>query len=221
MRYSSALSQISAFSKCCARTSYCSASRSFDRSSIAVAIRRWSYFPARTQERAVRDVLRQGVLEGVLGLREDPGLADQLEPDELPQRCLRTRVRLHDTVEKTTAERPSDHGGGLERALRRFRKAIDARRNDVLDRVGYGEVIESLRQHPAVATRPDAARLPERLDELLDEERVAFRLSCDQSLQAVGQALGGQHRTGHHDGISRRQRAGRDAVMIAALAKRM
>src|SRR5262245_63217691 len=102
-----------------------------------------------SEERAVGDVLREGVLEGVLGLREHARLVDQLQRDELSQGRLGTR--LDQAVEQMTAELPPDHRGGLERALRPIRKPVDPRGNDVLDRVGDEEIGKRLGQYPVIA----------------------------------------------------------------------
>jgi hypothetical protein len=173
------------------------------------------------KERAVRDFLGEGVLEDELRLRKDARLVDQLERDEVSQQCLDPRARLHDTVQEAAAEPATDRRGGLERPLRPLGEAIDARRNHVLDRVGHDEIVEWLGERPALVAPLDGPGLLKRLDQLLDEERVAFGLARDESQQALGEALRGQHGPSHRHGIARRQRVGADASVIAAIAERM
>ena len=53
---------------------------------------------------------------------------------------------------------------------------------------GTDDLIERPAQHPARALAPDRAGLAERLDQLLDEERVALGLAPDQRVQLAGRS---------------------------------
>jgi len=73
-----------------------------------------------------------------------------------------------------------------------------------LDGVRHEDVFESLRQSVALPRTPDTAGLSERLDDLLDEERVALRPAYEQGLKVIGQTLGDEHRARHRDAVSDR-----------------
>src|SRR5262249_54519225 len=129
---------------------------------------------------------RQGMLEGVFELRKQSLFVDQLECREFPQARLGALGAFGDPVEHTAAELSADNGGHLKDTLGALGESIDPRRNDALDGIRDEDVFEWLCQRVALWDTPDTAGFLERLDEFLDEKRVAFRLTCEQGLEVVG-----------------------------------
>jgi len=67
-------------------------------------------------------------------------------------------------------------------------RRVDARGDDVLDGVGDVDLVDGGGEHEPPIGRLDRARLAERADHLLHEERIALRLQGDQLDERPGQA---------------------------------
>src|SRR5262245_50598938 len=126
------------------------------------------------------------MLEGVFELRKESLLVDQLECRELPQECLRALGAFSDPVEQAAAELSADNGSHLKDTLGALGESIDPRRDDALDRIRDENVFESRCKRVALSDTPYSSGFPKRLDEFLDERRVALRLACEQGLEVVG-----------------------------------
>ena len=149
------------------------------------------------EERVVGDVVSERVLEHVRQLGEQALLVDELDSLELAQELLVLTPDVADTVEEAARELPADHRRELERLLGRFRQSIDARHDDVLDRVGNDDALEQGGEDVAAALQPDGADLLERLHDFFDEEGIALGLLGDESLERVGETLGRKHAPSH------------------------
>ena len=149
------------------------------------------------QERGIGHVLGEGVLEHVGQLGEEPALVDQLERGQLAQEPVGPLADLGEAVDEAAREFATDDRGELERALGGLGQTVDPRGDDVLDRARNGDLAHGPGE---LVARPHPSQRPtlfQRLDQLLDVERIALRLAADQPAQRVGQGVGGQH-GGHH-----------------------
>ena len=163
----------------------------------------------------------QRVLEHVGQLGEEGLFIDQLDGLQLGQEVLGPPVQVGDAIEESPRELAADDGRELQRLLRRVGQPIDARHDDVLDRVGDDDLVEMSGQDIASAVPTDDAHLLQRLHDLFDEERIAFGLPDDQMLEILGQAVGVEHGLGHgHAGLAR-QGVERDPGVIRPVAERM
>jgi hypothetical protein len=74
------------------------------------------------EQRAVSDVLGEGVLEPVRDLGEDALLVDQLHRSQLAQQGVALAADRAQALDEALREVAPDDGGGLQRALRRLRQ---------------------------------------------------------------------------------------------------
>ena len=142
--------------------------------------------PSLDEERRVGHVVGQGVGEQVDHLREQRLLPDQLDGGQLAQHGVEVSADLGEPPEQAAGELAPDDRGHLERALGLVGQAVDARGDDVLDGVGDVDPVDGGGEHEPPVRRLDRARLAERADHLLDEERIALRLPGDQLGRAPG-----------------------------------
>jgi len=137
------------------------------------------------------------VFESVRELGRTTFSYNELDGLQLAKEVLGPFSGGREPIQEATAEVASDHGGHLESALRRFREAVDACHEDVLDGVGHQDLVDRPGQDIAVSGQPYGLRFLQGLHDLLDEERVSFGLSDDQRRQLLGQVRGCEHRLGH------------------------
>jgi len=104
---------------------------------------------------AVGNLLRQRMLERILGDRIQALRVDELGRDQLPERCSELLLRqFRDPREDGLGEVLADHGGGLERGLFPLTEPIDAGREDRLDACRDLELLDG--PHEAMSS-PGAA----------------------------------------------------------------
>ena len=110
------------------------------------------------EQRAVGDLLGQGVLEGVGRLRQAGLLVDEFGGGQ-PREALVDGGRVFgNSIQQPAAEISPDDGGELKRRLRRLRQAVDACRDHALDGVRNDDGIQGRREDQAIAGgrhRPD------------------------------------------------------------------
>ena len=125
------------------------------------------------QQAAVRDLVRERVLEGVLEIRKEPGLVEELGGLQVVEPATERLVRqLGDRLEQRERHVLADDGGDLEQAFVLRGEPVDARRQHRLDRGRDLDRLDRLRQ-PIPASLPrQRLRLHQRPDGLLQEERV-------------------------------------------------
>src|SRR5258705_486628 len=123
---------------------------------------------------AVGDFLGERMLEGVLDLGEEHLLEDQIASAERANGVFQLRLgNLADPLEDRLREALADDRRGLQKAPLALGKPIDARRQQRLDRRRYAELGDGPDQPIRPAPALQAAPLDQRLDDLLDEERIA------------------------------------------------
>jgi hypothetical protein len=123
-------------------------------------------------ERPVRGLLDQHVLEPVFGLRPPASLADQVEPLEFHERAPDVGV-VRDGLEVRQAERTAEHGRGKQRVARAGIQPVDPRDDDFLD--GRRDLdLDLVVEPPAVVLVHERAGIDQRPDDLLEEEGIAL-----------------------------------------------
>ena len=99
--------------------------------------------PPLLQETAVGHLVRQGVLEGVLTLGEEPRFVEELGRLEMREATMQRRLGpLGDGLQQGQRHVGADDGGGLEQALLLGGQAIDARGQHRLYRGGHLQAVE-------------------------------------------------------------------------------
>ena len=126
--------------------------------------RRVQLGPRLEQQAAIGDVANQSLREGEPQLRKELLLVQQLQGDELGHRRVGVLTRGRDRLQQADREFPAQHRRALQRALQRLSQAVDARREQIVNRLRNGFFR---------ARRPPLA-LAQIAGELLDEERVPF-----------------------------------------------
>ena len=124
----------------------------------------------------VRHLVREGVLERVLEVREEPGLVEELGGLEVRETASKPLLRQvgHRLEQGERHVRPDD-GRGLEQALLVGGQAVDAGGQDRLHRRGHLDARQGRRQAVGPALADQHLGLDQRADALLQEERVPFR----------------------------------------------
>ncbi len=156
------------------------------------------------QQAPVGHLVRERVLEGVLQVREELRLVEELRllqmREPAPQGLLRL---LRDRREQRVGHVLADHRGRLQELLLLWRQPVDARRQDRLHRGRDLQRLHRPRQPVRSALSRQRARLHQRAHRLLQEERVAAldqhlrerrepRVRAEQRREQLCRALGGQ-----------------------------
>ncbi len=136
-------------------------------------------------QRAVRGLLDQRVLEAVLGLGPSPALADEVQALQLVQRPpdspsppeTASSSGRPNCRPRTDAAMSASCASGLE--------PVDPREDDLLDRRRDLDR-DLVDEPPALAVRHERAGVDQRTDELLEEERVPLGGLEDPPLHLVG-----------------------------------
>jgi hypothetical protein len=125
------------------------------------------------QQSAVRDLVRESMLEGVLEIRIEARLVKELGGLEVIEPTAERLVRhLGDRLEQRERNVPADDRGDLEKMLVLRGEPVDARRQHRLDRGGNPDRLHRLRQSiPAWLSR-QLLRLHQRANRFLQEKRV-------------------------------------------------
>ena len=160
--------------------------------------------PALPQEARVGHVVGQRVLEGVLQIREELRLVEELRLLQMreppPQGLLRL---LRDRRQERVGHVLADHRGGLQEPLLLRRQPVDPRRQDRLHRRRHLQRLHRPRQPVRSALPRQRPRLHQGPHRLLQEERVAplhqhLRqrrqpgVRAEERRQQLRRALGGQ-----------------------------
>src|SRR5262249_1488076 len=139
-----------------------------------------------------RYVVRQGMLEHVGELWVERPLVDKLNRLQLAEVAVELSLELGRPIQQAHRELASDHGGGLEGPSWLLLQTSQRSHDHFLDSVRDGDHLALPREDVAVVVTvgaPKRTRLQERLDDLLDEERVALGLGGDDLPQVVGQTI--------------------------------
>ncbi len=132
--------------------------------------------PRPPQQRLVRGVLDQRVLEDVLRARAPPALVEQLRVDELVQAALQgPLLERRDRLQHLVGELAPEDRAEL-RDFANARQAIEPRHQQVLQRGGDRDVRERTRQLVALLAIAHEIRLDDRLRQLLHVQRHAVGL---------------------------------------------
>ncbi len=138
-------------------------------------------------QRAVRGLLDERVLEPVLGLGPATALTDQVQPHQIEQRLPNSTILAFDhRLEEGQTELPPEHGRGHQRVPCAGVESVDPRQDDLLDR---GRDLERnvVDEAPAVLVVRHRAGVHERPDQLLQEERIALGGLQDAALHVGGE----------------------------------
>ena len=109
------------------------------------------------QQAAVRDLVRERVLEGVLEIRKQPRLVDELGSLQAVEPAAERLVRqIGDRLEQRERHVLADDGGDLQQVFVFRREPVDARRQHHLDRGRDLDRLDRLRQ-PILARSPASA----------------------------------------------------------------
>ena len=126
------------------------------------------------QEAAVRDLMRERVREGVLEIRIEPGLIDELGGLQVVESATEHLVReISDRLEQRQRHVLADDGGDLQQTFVLRGEPVDARRQHRLDRRRDLDRLDWLRQPILARLSRQRLCLHQRPDRLLQEERVA------------------------------------------------
>src|SRR5205085_3158020 len=126
--------------------------------------RRMGPSPPLLELRGERDLLREWMLEEILGDRVERLLVDELGVLERLQRLAELRgVLLDDGGERRLVELASDHGGGLQHVLVALRQPIDARREDRVHGARHLEPVDWRDEAVRALAAPELPRLDQRL----------------------------------------------------------
>src|SRR5262245_24875965 len=140
--------------------------------------------PPLRRETPVSDLLRKGVLERVLEIRENLRLVEELGGLEIleppPQRLLGL---LDERLEEGERHVLPDHGGALEYALFLGREPVDPCGEDRLRRRRNLEALRRLRELVRAALSPEHLGLDQGPHALFEEEGIPFRPFDQEPLQ--------------------------------------
>jgi len=145
--------------------------------------------------RPIGHLLRQRVLERVHRLRIDRLLHEKLAAHESRQVRAEVATRIvHDATEERLGNLAADHGRGLQNVLSALRQPIDACREHTLHRGGNRHVAGAVLEPIRTGGPGDVADLHERMDQLLDEERVASGARAELALQRTQRRIAAEQR---------------------------
>ncbi len=141
-------------------------------------------------ERSVRRLLDQGVLEAVLGLRPAAALAQEVQSLEFGERGADLAVAVgRQCLQQRQAELSAEDRRGHQREVRRGREPVDPRQDHLLD--GRRDLDDDVVvEAPAVVLVHQRAGVCERAHELLQEEWVPLGRLQDPSFHLMGKGAG-------------------------------
>ena len=126
------------------------------------------------EQRAVGHFMRERVLEGVLGIREEPRLVEELRRLQMRESTLEVTLgHLRDDVQQLDRHVLADDGRGLEQLLVVRGQPLDAGRETHLHGGRNVDGVDELGEAIRAGCSLERPRFHERLDHLLDEERIA------------------------------------------------
>ena len=145
--------------------------------------------PIGGDQRAVRGLLDQRVLEAVLGLGPSTSLTHQVQAHQVVQRLPHHALLGADHgLEQRQPELPAEDRRGHQRLPGAGIQPVDARQDDLLDRGRHLErrVVD---EPPALLVVHHRTGIHERPDQLLQEERIALGGFEDPALHVGGQRV--------------------------------
>src|SRR6185295_4289042 len=151
--------------------------------------------PAIGEEAAVRHLLRERMLEGVLGIGKQACLVQEL--GGLQHRKLSAHALLgiiSDRVQQDERDVLPDDGGRLQQLLLRWRKPVNPGGEDGLDRGRNLNMVDSLNEAMGAALAGQGLRLHEGPHALFQKEWVAIRPLNEEVLQRGQPGIGAQER---------------------------
>jgi len=138
--------------------------------------------PAAGEDRPVRRLLDQSMLEPILGLRPPPALPDQVQSLQLVERSPEVPLPAGHALQQRQAEPPPQNARRGEDVVLRRRQAVDTSEDDLLDRlwdVDRSLVVEP----PSLLIADQGAGVRQGPDQLLQVERVAFGVLQDPAFE--------------------------------------
>ena len=136
--------------------------------------------PALLQKAAVGDLMRERVLEGVLEIREQAGLVEQVGGlERFESATERVIWQLGDRLEQRERHVLAHDGSRLEQAFVLRGEPVDPRGENRLDRGRDLDRLDRLRQAIPSARAIQRLRLRQRSDRFFEKERIA---ALDQKL---------------------------------------
>src|SRR5262249_47198675 len=131
--------------------------------------------PSLLQEARVGDVVREGMLEGVREIREEPRLVEELSGLQVAQAAPDSPLRsFGDRLKKRQRHILADDGGGLEKPFVLGREPVNARGQDRLGRRWNLQRGERPRQMVSASLAGKGLHLDQCPNALLEEEGIAL-----------------------------------------------
>ena len=127
------------------------------------------------------------------------------------------RQTCHQLIHGTGPEDSTDDRGRLQRRLFRFCEQVDASREHGLDGIGNLEAGRELTRVPASVRAFEDSCIDQALEDLFDEEGVAFGPLHDQFTHSTGK-LACEQRIDEQSGCVRRERIEPDRLAVHAAA---
>jgi hypothetical protein len=172
-------------------------------------------------EAAIRDILGEGVLEGVLQLRKQSRLVEKLRGLQAAQAgSQRVLPEPGDRAQHGEGHGPADDRGHFQDLSQGVGKPLHASEDGRLDGVGHRRPIPGAGHHDARPVAAHRARLLERSHQFLDEEGIALRLLDDERPELRRQIVGAEQPLGDAERIGIRQGGQRQARVKAPIAGR-
>jgi hypothetical protein len=129
--------------------------------------------PSLLEQTAIRDLMREGVREGIFEIRKQPGLVKELGGLEAVEPATETFVlEVGGRLEERERDVLADDRGDLQETFVFGGKPVDARRQYCLDRGRRLDRLHGLRQPIPSSLSCQCLRLHQRPDGLLQEEGV-------------------------------------------------
>src|SRR5262249_38618017 len=150
--------------------------------------------PLLVEKSAVDHVVSECMLEGVLDLRQEAGLVDELRGLETPERRVQlVRAGFGNSLQQDEGNVLADDRGRLEKSLILGGKPVDSSSEDGLNRAWHLDLCRCLTQAVATALADDHVSLRQGPDDLFDEERIAFRTLDQDASELVQTGVAAEH----------------------------
>jgi hypothetical protein len=171
------------------------------------------------EQAPVGDVVCEGMLEGVLDVREDSRLVQELGGLEPPDRGAELGlVPLGNRVEQPERDVLPDDRRRLENGPVRRRQPVDARGQHRLHRRRHLDRRQGSRQPVGAALPDQRPGLDERPDALLQEERIALCSLDQHALERIESDVGPDQRAEELSGVIVRQGIEPELRVVGAAA---
>ena len=151
--------------------------------------------PALAEKAAIRDLVREGVLERVLEVREQARLVQELRALESTEPLVQPiLVEAGDREQQAERDALAHDGRRLEQAFVAGRQPVDPSGEDRLDRRRHADGVERPRNAIGAASTGEHTALGERPDAFLEEERVALRPIDQEPLEGCQTRVAAEQR---------------------------